>query len=104
MKGEKINMELELAPYINKITKGDCINRMKELPDKSIDLIIADPPYNLSKGKPLKWDNSVKLNGMGGDWNKVMADWDNMTFQDYWEFTQVWLNEAKRLLRILINL
>ena len=52
----------------NKVIIGDCVDNMKLLPDNSIDLIIADPPYNLSKGKPLKWDNSKKLNGMGGNW------------------------------------
>lgn len=84
---------------LNKVIQGDCISEMKKLPDNSIDLVIADPPYNLSKGKPLKWDNSRKLNGMGGNWDKVMVDWDNMSFQDYWNFTQAWITEAKRVLK-----
>lgn len=84
---------------LNQIHMLDCILGMKKLPDSSVDLIIADPPYNLSKGNALKWDNSKKLNGMGGDWNKVMVDWDNMSFQDYWDFTQAWLLEAKRVLK-----
>jgi DNA modification methylase len=84
---------------INEIISEDCILGMKKMPDSSVDLIIADPPYNLSKGNTLKWDNSKKLNGMGGNWNKVMVDWDNMSFQDYWDFTQAWLSEAKRVLK-----
>lgn len=96
---QNIHMDPEILPYLNKITKGDCISEMKNLHKSSVDLIIADPPYNLSKGNSLKWDNSVKLNGMGGNWNKVMVDWDNMTFQDYWDFTQEWLSEAKRVLK-----
>ena len=51
----------------NKITEGisydyisnmDCIEGMRLLPDKCVDLIIADPPYNLSKRGEWKWDNS----------------------------------------------
>ena len=84
---------------LNKVVEGDCLIEIKKIPENSIDLIIADPPYNLSKGKPLKWDNSKKLNGMGGNWDKLMINWDNMSFQDYWEFTHSWLKEAKRVLK-----
>lgn len=89
--------DLELKS--NKLYYKDCVSGMKEIPDSSVDLIIADPPYNLSKGSALKWDNSKKLNGFGGDWNKVMVNWDNMSFQDYWDFTHAWLGEAKRILK-----
>lgn len=99
MKKDKLELIPELLPFLNKIIRGDCISEMKKLPDASVDLVIADPPYNLSKGNSLTWDNSKKLNGMGGNWNKVMVDWDNMTFQDYWDFTQAWLIEAKRVLK-----
>ena len=99
MKKENLSVTSEVLPYLNKVINGDCISEMKKLPDSSVDLVIADPPYNLSKGNALKWDNSKKLNGMGGNWNKVMVDWDNMTFQDYWNFTQAWLIEVKRVLK-----
>ena len=60
---------------INTIHKGDCIEIMrKEIPDESIDLIFADPPYNLS-GNGLKWKNK----GSGGDWFMVNEKWDKMT-------------------------
>lgn len=96
---ETENISIGLTPYINKIINDDCIEGMKKLPDHSVDLIIADPPYNLSKGNELHWDNSVKLNGMGGNWNKVMESWDNMSFQEYWNFSFLWLSEAKRILK-----
>ncbi len=51
---------------INTIINGECVAEMKKLPDSCIDLVIADPPYNLSKGGEWKWDNSVELHGMGG--------------------------------------
>ncbi len=85
--------------YINTIFNIDCLEGMKEMPDKSVDLVIADPPYNLSKGAEWKWDNSVVLKGMGGNWNKVMVDWDNMSFEEYWNFTVQWISEIKRILK-----
>lgn len=84
---------------LNKIYNIDCIEGMKNLPNRSVDLIIADPPYNLSKGHDLKWDKSIKLNGMGGIWEKRMLNWDNLPFQDYWNFTEQWLMESKRVLK-----
>ena len=73
---------------IGKIINSDCVSGMKLLPDNCVDLIIADPPYNLSKGGEWKWDNSVLLAGMGGNWNKVMEDLDNMSLDEYLQFTQ----------------
>lgn len=84
---------------INNIYNMDCVEGMKLLQDNSVDLIIADPPYNLSKGGDWKWDNSVKLDGMGGNWNKVMQTWDNYTLESYFSFTRSWLSEAKRILK-----
>jgi len=72
---------------------------MNNLTDNCIDLIIADPPYNLSKGGDWKWDNSIKLSGMGGNWNKVMQNWDNMPFEEYMQFTELWLMQAQRILK-----
>ena len=85
--------------YINTIFNVDCLEGMKGMPDNSVDLVIADPPYNLSKGAKWKWDNSVVLKGMGGNWNKVMVDWDDMSFEDYWNFTIQWISEVKRILK-----
>ena len=83
----------------NKIIFKACINGMSDLPSNSADVALADPPYNLSKGNSWKWDNSVELPGMGGDWKKVMEDWDDMSFSDYWKFTTLWLSEVKRIVK-----
>ena len=103
------NMELALeigaktsnvGPFqINTIHNADCIEAMQRLPDNSIDIAISDPPYNASKGSKWKWDNSVNLPGFGGNWSKVMADWDNMPLADYFTFTIAWLSELKRVVR-----
>jgi site-specific DNA-methyltransferase (adenine-specific) len=72
---------------------------MKSLPTHSIDVAIADPPYNASKGNIWKWDNSVRLPGFGGNWSKIMAAWDDMPLADYLKFTIAWLSELKRVVR-----
>lgn len=84
---------------LNTIINDDCIEGMKSLPDSSVDLIIADPPYNLSKGGEWKWDNSNEHVSMGGNWNKVMENWDNFTLESYMSFSFAWLKEAQRILK-----
>jgi site-specific DNA-methyltransferase (adenine-specific) len=82
----------------DKIVCGDTLNLIKNLPDKSVDLVIADPPYNLSKGSHINFQASG-LNGFGGKWSKVMENWDNLPLVDYFKFTVDWLSEAKRILK-----
>jgi DNA modification methylase len=72
---------------------------MRALPDQCVDVAVADPPYNASKGNDWKWDNSVALPGFGGNWSKVMADWDDMPLGDYFAFTVAWLSQLKRVVR-----
>jgi len=90
---------INTVPIINTIINGDSITYMASLPENCVDLIIADPPYNLSKGGDWKWDNSISLNGMGGNWNKVMESWDDFTLETYYQFTFAWLQEAQRILK-----
>jgi DNA adenine methylase Dam len=89
-----------MQPYkTNRVYLADAIDAMQNLPDDSVDIAIADPPYNLSKGGTWKWDNRVDLPGLGGNWTKVMAEWDRMSFADYFKFTLAWLVELKRVVR-----
>ncbi len=99
MKNSKPKNQDAVKKYKNKIIFKDCINGMTDLPSNSADVVLADPPYNLSKGGSWKWDNSVELPGMGGDWKKVMEDWDDMSFSDYWKFTTLWLSEVQRIVK-----
>jgi len=98
--GSEDHTLLTIGPFqLNKVHQFDCLEAMRKLPDASVDIAIADPPYNASKGNNLKWDNSVKLQGFGGNWSKIMADWDNMPLSDYFHFTMAWLAELKRIVR-----
>jgi DNA modification methylase len=90
----------QTVPYeLNHVYQVDCVEAMRRLPNASVDIAIADPPYNASKGNNWKWDNSVSLPGFGGKWSKVMADWDDMPLADYFAFTLSWIAEMKRVVR-----
>lgn len=84
---------------INKIYQMDCIIGMKEMEDSSVDLIVADPPYNLSSGNSIHCGGNSVIEGMGGEWNKVKQDWDSFTLDEYLAFTIAWLTQAKRVLK-----
>jgi len=64
---------------VNKVHLGDCIEIMKTLPDKSVDLIFADPPFNIG----IKYDV----------YN------DNIPYEDYYNWSKSWIKEAYRLLK-----
>ncbi len=98
-KNDKNTITEQITIPYDYISNSDCIKGMKSLPDNCIDLIIADPPYNLSKSGDWKWDNSVTLPGMGGNWNITNENWDNMSLNEYFNFTVAWLAEAKRILK-----
>lgn len=80
---------------LNYIHTGNCIDILnREIPSGSIDLIFADPPYNLS-GNGLKW----KGNQTGGDWYMVNEEWDKMEPPAYLKFTRQWIGACHRALK-----
>ncbi len=77
----------------NRIFQGDCTKILKSFPNKSVDLIFADPPYNLQLRKNLnRPDNSI-VNGVNDDWDKFSS------YKEYDDFTYNWLKESKRVLK-----
>jgi len=80
--------------FLNKVTAGDAIKKIKDLPDESIDLVFADPPYNLQlpKKKLVRWNRTV-VDGVTEEWDKFSS------FEEYDEFTISWLTEVKRVMR-----
>lgn len=84
---------------LDTIQQMNCVEGMGRLPDHSVDLAIADPPYNASKGGEWRWDNSMELPGLGGNWSKVRENWDSMGLTEYLSFTLTWLSELKRVVR-----
>ncbi|MDQ2089554.1 site-specific DNA-methyltransferase [Marimonas arenosa] len=78
---------------LNTILEGDCIAAMNALPEASVDLIFADPPYNLQlKGDLHRPDNS-KVDAVDDHWDQFDS------FKVYDKFTRGWLKAARRLLK-----
>jgi modification methylase len=75
------------------ILQGDCIAEMSQLPDKSIDMIFADPPYNLQLGGDLFRPEGGRVDAVDDEWDKF----DSLATYD--EFTREWLAEARRVLK-----
>lgn len=79
---------------VNKIYTGDCIDVLtNNITNNTINLVFADPPYNLS-GKGLKWVG----NKTGGDWYMVNEDWDKIPQKDYIRFTHDWISACENTL------
>ncbi len=77
---------------------GNFLELAASMPDQSVDIIIADPPYNASKGNLLSMESQA-LPGTGGAWKKIAEVWDDMSLDEYLAFTLSWLAEARRLLK-----
>jgi modification methylase len=78
---------------LGRIIQDDCIGAMAKLPDASIDMIFADPPYNLQLGGDLFRPEGSRVDAVDDDWDKFSS------FADYDAFTRAWLKEARRILK-----
>jgi modification methylase len=81
------------AVPINQIINGDCIAALKQLPDACVDLVFADPPYNLQLDGALLRPNNTTVDGVDDAWDKFTS------FATYDQFSQEWLAECKRVLK-----
>ena len=77
----------------NQIIQGDCVEAMQSLPETSVDLIFADPPYNLQLQNELHRPNMTKVDAVTDRWDQFDS------FAAYDEFTHKWLSSCKRLLK-----
>ena len=84
-------METKLP--LNQILHGDCIELLKSLPENSVDLIFADPPYNLQLRNDLYRPDMSKVDAVNDGWDQF-AD-----FKTYDAFTSSWLRASQRVLK-----
>jgi len=82
-----------MKEFENKIILGDCIEELKKIPDSSIDLIFADPPYNMQLNGDLWRPNQTKVDAVDDEWDKYES------FEHYDKFSMGWLKECKRVLK-----
>ncbi|ANK13125.1 site-specific DNA-methyltransferase [Erythrobacter neustonensis] len=78
---------------LGRILPGDCIEAMRSLPSASVDLVFADPPYNLQLGGDLARPDGSHVDAVTDHWDQF----DSMAAYD--KFTREWLTEARRVLK-----
>ena len=81
------------SQYKNSILIGDCVELMNTLPEGCVDVVFADPPYNLQLGGELRRPNNSKVHGVEDSWDQFDG------FAAYDIFTRDWLSAARRVLK-----
>ncbi|MGX5735570.1 DNA methyltransferase [Bosea thiooxidans] len=89
MKASVLPLELPL----DQVLVGDCVAAMNALPPASVDLVFADPPYNLQLGGDLRRPDDSLVDAVDDDWDRFAS------FADYDAFTRAWLEAARRVLK-----
>ncbi|MCV3766439.1 site-specific DNA-methyltransferase [Rhizobium sp. TRM95796] len=79
--------------WLNSIIKGDCVAALEALPDKSVDVIFADPPYNLQLGGALHRPDQSLVDACDDEWDQFAS------FEAYDAFTRAWLLACRRVLK-----
>ena len=76
-----------------RILVGDCVAEMAKLPASSVDLVFADPPYNLQLKGDLKRPDDSRVGAVDDDWDEFSS------FAAYDDFTRAWLLACRRVLK-----
>ena len=79
--------------WVDSIIKGDCVAALEALPDKSVDVIFADPPYNLQLGGALHRPDQSLVDACDDEWDQFAS------FEAYDAFTRAWLLACRRVLK-----
>ena len=82
-----------VALPLDQILIGDCIAAMRALPDACVDMVFADPPYNLQLGGDLFRPEGGRVDAVDNEWDKFDS------LKTYDEFSRAWLSEARRILK-----
>jgi modification methylase len=80
-------------PWLDTILKGDCVSQLEKLPAGAVDLVFADPPYNLQLEGRLTRPDQSEVDAVDNDWDKFSS------FGAYDEFTRAWLMACRRVLK-----
>lgn len=83
----------DIRPLHNRILVGDCLRELRKIPAGSVDLVFADPPYNLQLAGDLTRPDQSKVDAVDDHWDKFGS------FADYDGFSRAWLTECRRALK-----
>lgn len=78
---------------LDQILLGDCVALMSALPPSSVDMVFADPPYNLQLSQELHRPDASKVDAVTDDWDQFAS------FEAYDAFTRAWLLACRRILK-----
>src|SRR4029434_8557798 len=81
------------SPQPHRVLVGDCIAGMAKLPAASVDLVFADPPYNLELARDLERPRDSRVDSLDDNWDKFAS------FSAYDEFTRLWLTACRRVMK-----
>ncbi|MGN6467271.1 MAG: site-specific DNA-methyltransferase [Rhizobiaceae bacterium] len=90
---EEVSPAADPARWLDTIIKGDCVAALERLPEKSVDIVFADPPYNLQLDGDLHRPDQSKVDAVDDAWDQFES------FAAYDAFTRAWLLAARRVLK-----
>jgi DNA modification methylase len=79
--------------WMDSVLQGDCLEILPGFPSESVDLIFADPPYNLQLNGELWRPNQTKVEAVNDEWDRFSS------FEEYDDFSEKWLTQARRVLK-----
>lgn len=82
-----------MLEFVNQIIQGDSREILRQLPEKSVDIVFADPPYNLTLRGDLWRPNQTKVDAVTDDWDQFAS------LEEYDAFTRQWLGETRRVMK-----
>jgi modification methylase len=82
-----------VAPRLDDVLVGDCLEILRGIPSESVDLVFADPPYNLQLESALTRPDQSLVDAVDDHWDKFAS------FADYDAFTKAWLGECRRIMK-----
>src|SRR6202521_2117335 len=82
-----------LNAFLDKVHIGECAAVLDKLPANSVDLVFADPPYNLQLQNELKRPDDSRVDAVDADWDKFSS------FETYDRFTREWLARCRRVMK-----
>src|SRR4026207_2221602 len=83
----------DLKPLYDTVLIGDCLEQLAKIPSGSVDLVFADPPYNLQLEGDLRRPDQSKVDAVDDDWDRFDS------FETYDAFTRAWLLAVRRVLK-----
>ncbi len=91
--GASAALDLRFEQQLDLVREGDCVAELAKLPSSSVDLVFADPPYNLQLAGSLSRPDQSLVDAVDEDWDRFTS------FAEYDAFTRAWLTEVRRVMK-----